>query len=74
MNRSLVLQRLCFKEFRMLMPLVLMLAVIGLILHILMLLSISSDLTSNTDNTRPGLKNVLCGLIEPANDQTTLAT
>ena len=43
MNRSLVLQRLCFKELRMLLPLVLMLAVIGLILQILMQLANPPD-------------------------------
>ena len=43
MNRSLVLQRLCFKEFRMLLPLVLMLAVIGSILQILMQLANPPD-------------------------------
>jgi len=43
MNRSLVLQRLCFKELRMLLPLVLMLAVIGSILQILMQLANPPD-------------------------------
>ena len=39
MNRSLVLRRLCWKELRMLLPLVLMLAVIGLVFQLLLLLS-----------------------------------
>ena len=37
MNRNLVLQRLCWKEFRQLWPLILMLAVIGLLLQLLIL-------------------------------------
>ena len=50
MNRSLVLRRLCWKEFRQLWPLVLMLAVIGLLFQILISLSNPShtdDLTRN---------------------------
>ncbi|HUP78134.1 MAG TPA: ABC-2 transporter permease [Pirellula sp.] len=39
MIRSLVIRRLCWKEFRQLSPLVLMLAAIGLMLHLLFLLS-----------------------------------
>ena len=40
MNRSLVLRRLCWKEFRQLLPLVLMLAAIGLVFQVLLLISV----------------------------------
>ena len=49
MNRSLVLRRLCWKEFRQLLPLVLMLAAIGLVFQVLLLISESQD-TSLTQN------------------------
>ncbi len=39
MNRSLVLKRLCWKEFRQLWPLIVMLAVIGLLFQVLVLIS-----------------------------------
>ena len=49
MNRNLVLQRLCWKEFRQLLPLIVMLAVIGLLFQLLTLLSDPShtNLTRN---------------------------
>ena len=40
MNRSLVLRRLCWKEFRQLWPLVVMLAAIGLVFQLLLLMSV----------------------------------
>ncbi len=40
MNRSLAIRRLCWKEFRQLLPLVLMIAAVGLMLHLLFLLSV----------------------------------
>ncbi len=43
MNRNLVLRRLCWKEFRMLFPLVLMLAVIGLVFQVLIQLANPPD-------------------------------
>jgi hypothetical protein len=58
MNRSLVLRRLCWKELRLLLPLVLMLAVIGLVFQLLLLLS-EPDQTHLTRNVfflgMPGL-------------------
>jgi len=39
MNRSLALKRLCWKEYRQLLPLIVMLAAIGLIMQLLFLLS-----------------------------------
>ncbi len=39
MNRRLVLKRLCWKEFRQLWPLIVMLAVIGLLFQVLVLIS-----------------------------------
>ena len=49
MNRSLVLRRLCWKEFRQLLPLVLMLAAIGLVFQVLLLIS-EPQHTSLTQN------------------------
>ncbi len=43
MNRNLVLRRLCWKEFRQLWPLIVMLAVIGLLFQLLTLLSNPSN-------------------------------
>ena len=46
MNRSLVIRRLCWKEFRQLLPLVLMLAAVGLMCQLLFMLSVfQRDLT-----------------------------
>ena len=49
MNRSVVLRRLCWKEFRQLLPLVVMLAAIGLVFQILLLIS-KPQHTSLTQN------------------------
>ena len=50
MNRSLVIRRLCWKEFRQLLPLVLMLAAIGLMLHLLYMLSVQQPNQFGTQN------------------------
>lgn len=50
MNRSLVLRRLCWKEFRQLLPLVLMLAAIGLVFQVLLLISVYQRDQSRVQN------------------------